>query len=53
MLFNTPEFTVFLKKQWNLYMENNDTPNLSPSIIWEAGKALKENILTTFGLTFK
>lgn len=40
MLFNTPEFTVFLKNPWNLYMENNDTPDISPSIICEAGKAV-------------
>lgn len=47
MLFNTLEFTVFLNNQWNLYMENNDIPNESPSIIWEADKAvMRGNIIS-------
>lgn len=34
------EFDKIVRTEWVDFLETNDSPNLSPSLLWEAGKAV-------------
>lgn len=43
--FNTPlledqEFDSYFKREWTFFMEMNDSPNTSPTLLWQTGKAV-------------
>ncbi|XP_057688144.1 uncharacterized protein LOC130913496 [Corythoichthys intestinalis] len=37
---NMEEFDTSVKKEWKDFMELNDSPNISPSLLWETGKCV-------------
>lgn len=39
-LLDDPAFDTFVKKEWKDFMELNDSPNISPSLLWETGKCV-------------
>lgn len=39
-LLDDPAFDTFIKKEWKDFMELNDSPNISPSLLWETGKCV-------------
>uniref|UniRef100_A0A1A8UJ98 Reverse transcriptase domain-containing protein n=1 Tax=Nothobranchius furzeri TaxID=105023 RepID=A0A1A8UJ98_NOTFU len=41
-------FIDFFKKEWALYLEHNDLPGTSASILWEAGKAVMRGKIISF-----
>lgn len=34
------DFDNFIKKEWAFFLEMNDSPETSPSLLWETGKAV-------------
>ena len=39
-LLEDPDFISMIKKEWALFLEMNDSPEISPSLLWETGKAV-------------
>lgn len=38
-LLQDADFDDFIKREWSFFLEMNDLPNTSPSLLWETGKA--------------
>ena len=49
-LLKDTDFINFFKKEWARYLENNDLPGISASILWEAGKAVMKGKIISFSL---
>ncbi|MBN3294582.1 LORF2 protein, partial [Polypterus senegalus] len=41
-------FVEYYKKEWALYLEHNDIPGTSASVLWEAGKAVMRGKIISF-----
>ena len=39
-LLKDPEFDQIIRREWADFLKNNDSPILSPSLLWETGKAV-------------
>ena len=39
-LLKDPDFDSFLKREWASFMEMNDSPDTSPTLIWETAKTV-------------
>ncbi|KAF7640923.1 hypothetical protein LDENG_00005200 [Lucifuga dentata] len=40
LLLKDPEFDKIIRKEWADFLERNDSPSISPSLLWETGKAV-------------
>lgn len=49
-LLKDPEFDSLIKKEWASFLEINDSPKSSPSILWETGKAVLRGIIISFSV---
>lgn len=38
-LLEDPDFSTLIRREWTFYLKMNDSPDTSPSLLWEAGKA--------------
>lgn len=47
-LLNDPEFDSLIKREWASFLEINDSPESSSSILWETGKAVLRGIIISF-----
>ncbi len=51
--FNTSllkDFDSYFKREWACFLEMNDSPELSPSLLWEAGKAVLRGKIISFSV---
>lgn len=39
-LLKDPEFDSLIREEWASFMEINDSPDISPTLLWETGKAV-------------
>ncbi len=42
------DFIKYFKEEWALYLDYNDLPGTSASVIWEAGKAVMRGRIISF-----
>uniref|UniRef100_A0A3B3I0L2 Endonuclease/exonuclease/phosphatase domain-containing protein n=1 Tax=Oryzias latipes TaxID=8090 RepID=A0A3B3I0L2_ORYLA len=47
-LLRDPVFIKYLEDQWELYITTNDTPEVSATVLWEAGKAFLRGSIIFF-----
>uniref|UniRef100_A0A3B3I4T3 Reverse transcriptase domain-containing protein n=1 Tax=Oryzias latipes TaxID=8090 RepID=A0A3B3I4T3_ORYLA len=47
-LLKDQEFIEFFKKEWATFLEFNDTSEISPSILWEAAKAVMRGKIISY-----
>uniref|UniRef100_A0A3P9HAV9 exodeoxyribonuclease III n=1 Tax=Oryzias latipes TaxID=8090 RepID=A0A3P9HAV9_ORYLA len=47
-LLSDPVFIKYLEEHWELYITTNDTPEVSASVLWEAGKAFLRGSIISF-----
>uniref|UniRef100_A0A672H1Y9 Endonuclease/exonuclease/phosphatase domain-containing protein n=1 Tax=Salarias fasciatus TaxID=181472 RepID=A0A672H1Y9_SALFA len=47
-LLKDPEFISYLTREWSIYLENNDLPDTSGRVLWEAGKAVMRGKIISF-----
>lgn len=39
-LLEDTEFNTLIRREWAFFLETNDSPEISPSLLWETGKAV-------------
>ena len=47
-LLQDPDFIAFFEKEWTIFSETNDLPNISPSILWETAKAVMRGKIISY-----
>ena len=47
-LLKDPDFINYFKREWYVYLENNDLPGMSACILWEAVKAVMRGKIISF-----
>ena len=47
-LLDDPDFTTLIKREWASFLEINDSPEISPSTLWETGKAVMKGIIISY-----
>ena len=47
-LLKDEDFIKYFKKEWALYLDYNDQPGTSASVLWEAGKAVMRGRIISF-----
>uniref|UniRef100_A0A669D815 Reverse transcriptase domain-containing protein n=1 Tax=Oreochromis niloticus TaxID=8128 RepID=A0A669D815_ORENI len=47
-LLKDEDFIKYFKKEWTSYLDFNDTPGTSASVLWEAGKAVMRGKIISF-----
>lgn len=47
-LLSNPAFLKYLENQWELFMSTNDSPEVSASTLWEAGKAFLRGSIISY-----
>uniref|UniRef100_A0A3B5B5F1 Endonuclease/exonuclease/phosphatase domain-containing protein n=1 Tax=Stegastes partitus TaxID=144197 RepID=A0A3B5B5F1_9TELE len=52
-LLSSPPFLDFLEKQWELFMSTNNTPGITPSLLWETAKAFIMGSIISFTAAHK
>lgn len=46
-LLKDPDFTPFIQREWASFIELNNSPEISSSVLWETGKAvIREHIIS-------
>ena len=51
-LLKDQEFNSLIQREWASFLEINDSPKSSPSVLWEAGKAVLRGIIISYS-TYK
>lgn len=51
-LLKDPEFNNIIKKEWTSFLEINDSPETSPSLLWQTGKAVLRGVIISYS-TYK
>ena len=41
-------FTSLIKREWAAFLEMNESPDISPSTLWETGKAVMRGIIISY-----
>lgn len=49
-LLQDPNFNSFIRREWAFFLEMNDSPGSSPSLLWEAGKAVLRGRIISFSV---
>ncbi len=39
-LLEDPKFDTYIRKEWDFFLKDNDTPDISSSVLWETWKAV-------------
>ena len=52
-LLKDPEFDSYLRREWASFLEINDSPETSPTILWETGKAVLRGKIISFSVNKK
>lgn len=47
-LLEDPNFTTLIRREWASFLEMNDSPEISPSTLWESGKAVMRGIIISY-----
>ncbi len=47
-LLQDPHFTPLIKREWASFLEMNDSPEISPSLLWETGKTVLTGIIISY-----
>lgn len=49
-LLKDPDFDSYLKREWASFLEINDSPKSSPTVLWETGKAVLRGKIISFSV---
>ena len=49
-LLQDPQFDSVIKKEWALFLEMNESPESSSSLLWETGKTVLRGIIISFSV---
>ena len=52
-LLQDPEFDSFIRREWASFLDINNTPEISPSLLWETGKAVLRGHIISFSVNKK
>ncbi len=52
-LIKDPKFKQYFIEQFNYFMTENDTPDMSPNLLWETAKAVIRGLTISFSVNLK
>lgn len=47
-LLEDPNFDTYIRKEWDFFLKDNDTPDISSSVLWETWKAVIKGEIITY-----